>query len=72
MESLNKGNNGGKASERHSEIEIMKWFIIKEKLICQELNKLQDEGEIVLRGLFWCPKKYREILELKIIDIRSK
>jgi hypothetical protein len=35
----------------------MKWYIIKEKVICQELNKLKDGGDKILSGLFWCPSK---------------
>lgn len=50
----------------------MKWFVIKEKMICAELNKLEDGGEKILTGLFWCPRKYRDLLEQKVAEIRSK
>ena len=65
----------------------MKWFIIKERLICSELNKLKDgalrsehdhqdshqqSSEKILTGLFWCPVKYRELLLSKIAEIRTR
>jgi V-type H+-transporting ATPase subunit a len=50
----------------------MKWFIIKEKAICSELNKLQDDGEKFLSGLFWCPSKYQDILQEKMIEMRTR
>ena len=50
----------------------MKWFIIKEKIICQELNKLEDSGEKFLNGLFWCPEKYKEILFKKLAKMKKK
>ena len=50
----------------------MKWFVIKEKAICQELNKLSDDGEKFLTGLFWCPSKYQNILDEKISEMRSR
>jgi hypothetical protein len=66
LESFNRSDN------KYSEIQIMKWFIIKERIICQELNKLQDGGEKILTGLFWCPTKYRQILDQKIDEIRQR
>ncbi len=50
----------------------MKWFIIKEKAICSELNKLQDDGEKFLSGLFWCPNKYQDILQEKMREMRTR
>jgi hypothetical protein len=49
----------------------MHWYLIKERLISAELNKLKDASPQtpVLNGLFWCPAKYRETLESKIKEI---
>lgn len=52
-------------------IEIYKWFILKEKSIYIELNKLKDSEKILL-GLFWCPTKLKNHLEEKLYDIRSR
>lgn len=45
-----------KANEKsdYSLIQIFKWFILKERSIYTELNKLRDNNNILL-GLFWCP-----------------
>jgi hypothetical protein len=58
LQTFNRSNG----VHRYSEIEVMKWFIIKERLICSELNKLNDGGDKILAGLFWCPRKYQDIL----------
>jgi hypothetical protein len=52
-------------------IEIYKWFILKEKSIHIELNKLKDSQNILL-GLFWCPLKLKSTLDEKLEDIRSR
>jgi TolA-binding protein len=39
-------------------IQIQKWYILKEKAIYKELNKLKN-GDKILMGLFWCPKKFK-------------
>jgi hypothetical protein len=52
-------------------IEIYKWFILKEKSIHIELNKLKDSQNILL-GLFWCPRKLKSTLDEKLEDIRSR
>ncbi len=51
-------------------IEIYKWFILKEKSIYLELNKLKDSQNILM-GLFWCPTKLRLKLEERLYEIRS-
>lgn len=61
-----------RSDHKYSEIQIMKWFIIKERLVCAELNKLEDGGEKILTGLFWCPTKYRKALDEKIYEIRMR
>lgn len=66
LESFNRSDN------KYSEIQIMKWFIIKELTICSELNKLEDGGESMLTGLFWCPTKYKDILNSKIQEIGER
>jgi len=66
LESFNKGEH------KSSEIQIMKWFIIKEKLVCRELNKLEDGGEKILRGLFWCPRRYQDLLMAKVEEIKAR
>lgn len=66
LESFNKGEH------KSSEIQIMKWFIIKEKLVCRELNKLEDGGEHFLRGLFWCPRRYQDLLMAKVEEIKGR
>lgn len=55
----------------YSLLEIYKWFILKEKSIYIELNKLKF-SEKILMGLLWCPTKYRQDLEEKLDDIRNK
>jgi V-type H+-transporting ATPase subunit a len=52
----------------------MHWYIIKERLICTELNKLKDESskQPVLHGMFWCPTKYRETLIDKVKEISTR
>jgi hypothetical protein len=55
----------------YSLIEIYKWFILKEKSIYIELNKLKD-SEKILMGLFWCPTKMKTKLEERLYDIRSR
>lgn len=55
----------------YSLIQIYKWFILKEKSIHIELNKLKD-SEKILMGLFWCPSKLKTKLEERLDDIRSK
>lgn len=52
-------------------IEIFKWFVIKEKSIYSELNKLKVSDKILM-GLFWCPTKYRQELDEKVFKIRAK
>lgn len=52
-------------------IELFKWFVIKERTIYVELNKLKCSDKILM-GLFWCPTKYRDELEEKIFEIRCK
>jgi hypothetical protein len=46
----------------YSLISIYKWFILKEKSIFIELNKLKI-SEKILMGLFWCPSKLKLQLE---------
>lgn len=53
--------NGGEFSL----IQIYKWFILKEKSIYIELNKLKDT-EKILMGLFWCPEILKNDLEDKL------
>lgn len=55
----------------YSLIQIYKWFVVKEKAIFTELNKLQNREQIFM-GLFWCPAKYRDTLEDKIYDIKQR
>ena len=55
----------------YSQMQIFKWFILKEKLIYQEMNKLRNE-EKILRGYFWCPRKMRGLLEEKLDEMRSR
>lgn len=66
LESFNKGEH------KSSEIQVMKWFIIKEKLVCRELNKLEDGGDKILRGLFWCPRRYQDMLMAKVEEIKLR
>jgi V-type H+-transporting ATPase subunit a len=49
-------------------IQIQKWYILKERAIYRELNKLKN-GDKILMGLMWCPKKYREHLDRKLDEI---
>lgn len=55
----------------YSLLEIYKWFILKEKAIYIELNKLKY-SEKILMGLLWCPTKFRHDLETKLDDIRNQ
>jgi hypothetical protein len=55
----------------YSLIQIYKWFILKEKSIYIELNKLKD-SEKILMGLFWCPAKLKDTLDSKIHQIRQQ
>lgn len=55
----------------YSLISIYKWFILKEKSISIELNKLKN-SEKILMGLFWCPSKLKTTLEDQLDDIRAK
>lgn len=57
-------------SGEYSLIEIYKWFILKEKAIYMELNKLKS-SEKILMGLCWCPEKLRIQLESKLDEIRN-
>jgi hypothetical protein len=47
------------SNSNYSLLKIVKWFILKEKSIYKELNKLKD-GDRMLFGLFWCPAKMRD------------
>lgn len=49
----------------YSLIQIFKWFVLKEKSIYIELNKLKF-SEKILVGLFWCPSKFKQDLEDKL------
>jgi V-type H+-transporting ATPase subunit a len=55
----------------YSLVKVFKWFIIKERSIYTELNKLRD-GEKLLMGLFWCPTKLQATLTDKIRDIKER
>jgi hypothetical protein len=55
----------------YSLIQIFKWFVIKEKSIYSEMNKLKNE-EKILRGCFWLPKKMMGGLEEKLDEMRSR
>jgi hypothetical protein len=55
----------------YSLIQIFKWFVLKEKSIYVELNKLQSSDKILM-GLFWCPLKYKNELEERLTQIRAK
>ncbi|CDW71883.1 v-type atpase 116kda subunit family protein [Stylonychia lemnae] len=55
----------------YSLLEIYKCFILKEKSIYIELNKLKF-SEKILMGLLWCPTKFRQALDEKLDDIRNK
>ena len=55
----------------YSLLKVFKWFILKEKSIYQEMNKLKNE-EKILRGFFWCPAKLKPILEERLDDIKSR
>lgn len=55
----------------YSLIQIFKWFVLKEKSIYVELNKLQNSDKILM-GLFWCPLKYKNELEDRLTQIRAK
>lgn len=46
-------------------IQIYKWFVLKERAIYNELNKLRD-GDKILMGLFWCPTKLKKGLDDKL------
>ena len=64
--------NRNNKDHKYSEIQIMKWFIIKEKLVCQELNKLEDSSDKLLTGLFWCPRKFKPTLDSKLKEISEQ
>jgi len=49
----------------YSLIQIQKWFILKEKAIYTQLNKLKT-GDKLLMGLMWCPAKMNKTLWDKI------
>ena len=51
-------------------IKVYKWFILKEKSIYAELNKLKDSEKILI-GLFWCPERLKEEFERNLNDIRK-
>ena len=53
----------------YSLIQIFKWFILKEKSIFMELNKLRDANNILI-GLFWCPAKLSNSLDDTIYNIK--
>lgn len=55
----------------YSLLEIYRCFILKEKSIYVELNKLKF-SEKILMGLIWCPTKFRDELDRKLDDIRNK
>lgn len=63
---LNKMSGG-----EFSLIEIYKWFILMEKSIHTELNKLKDNQNLLM-GLFWCPTKMKPALEEKLNAIRMR
>lgn len=55
----------------YSLIELFKWFVVKEKSIYVELNKLKYSDKILM-GLVWCPTKYRGQMEDRIYKIRER
>ena len=65
--SLNRmsGNSG------LSLIKVYKWFILKEKSIYVELNKLKDSEKILI-GLFWCPERLKEEFERNLNYLRKE
>jgi vacuolar-type H+-ATPase subunit I/STV1 len=59
------------ADSEYSLIKIFKWFLIKERSIYNELNKLKN-GEKILMGLFWCPTKLKDKLFNCIMEIKQR
>jgi V-type H+-transporting ATPase subunit a len=55
----------------YSLIKVFKWFVLKERSIFVELNKLKD-GDKLLMGLFWCPTKLKGTLTEKLRDIKER
>jgi vacuolar-type H+-ATPase subunit I/STV1 len=44
---------------------------LKERAIYRELNKLKN-GDKILMGLVWCPKKYRGHLDRKLEEMAGQ
>lgn len=57
------------SSNELSLIKVYKWFILKEKSIYVELNKLKD-GDKILMGLFWCAESMKEDFERRLNTFR--
>ena len=52
-------------------LKVYKWFILKERAIYTELNKLKD-GDKILMGLFWCPLYLKEDFERNLNNLRKE
>jgi V-type H+-transporting ATPase subunit a len=53
-----------------SAIQIYKWFVIKEKALYENLNKLKM-GDKLLFGLFWCPQDQTKHIKDEIQRIKQ-
>ena len=55
----------------YSLLQVYKWFVVKEKAIYTQLNMLK-QGEKLLIGLFWCPAKMKQQLDMQLNKIRNE
>lgn len=65
LQSINKAEN-----TTASAIQIYKWFVIKEKALYENLNKLKM-GDKLLVGLFWCPISQTKFISDEIQRIKQ-
>ena len=53
-----------------SAIQLYKWFVIKEKALYENLNKLK-KGDKLLVGLFWCPVSQTKFISDEVQRIKE-